>query len=151
MYCDYDNNGKFTEFQSLTKPKARKEHRCTDCGGTIRIGEQYEYYADKCDGVLGVEKRCADCTFIVHEVGRAFYEKCWGWNTAWRGRLSDAWCKTCDRIADDKCYFDLAPIACRIVDMQRAACAARNGDRLWRVPEELTPEHIKELQADMAP
>jgi len=150
MDCDYDGDGEPIEFQNLTKPKARKEHRCTDCGGVIRIGEQYEYFAYKCDGALGVEKRCADCTFIVHEVGRAFYENCGGWRQDWRGMLADAWAVTCDDIIVDKNYFNLAPIACRIVGMQRAACAARGGNKLWSVPANLTPEHIKELQLEVA-
>jgi len=148
MDCDYDFDGEPIEFESLTAHKASKEHKCSDCGGTIRIGERYEYSAMKCDGDLSTEKRCADCTFIVHEVGRAFYADCGGWHADWRGRLSEAWENTCDGIVVDKNYFELAPIACRIVGMQRAACAARGGNKLWSVPENLTPEHIKELQAE---
>ena len=150
MDCDYDYDGDPSEFESLTDPKARKEHKCSDCGGTIRIGERYEYFACKFNGEIHVEKRCADCRFIVHEVGSSIYEACGGWRQDWRGMLSEAWAMTCDGIVDDKNYLTLAPIACRIVGMQRAACAARGGNKLWSVPEDLTPEYIKELQADMA-
>ena len=50
------------KFQSLKNPKARKEHRCTDCARAILPGEQYEYHAFMryCDD-LRIEKRCAEC------------------------------------------------------------------------------------------
>ena len=150
MDCDYDYDNKPIEFQNLTTPKARKEHKCSDCGGIIRIGERYEYSVMKYDGSICVEKRCADCIFIVHEVGRAFYVDCESRFQPPRGRLSEAWEYTCYDIEVDKHYFELAPIACRIVGMQRAACAARGGNMYWSLPKSLTAEHIKELQLEVA-
>ncbi len=37
-YCDYDLPQAVWE----TRPIARKEHKCTECGGKIKPGERYE-------------------------------------------------------------------------------------------------------------
>lgn len=41
--------------------KARKEHRCCECGETIRKGERFEYTSGKWDGEIQAFKTCAYC------------------------------------------------------------------------------------------
>ncbi|RLJ20013.1 hypothetical protein DJ031_06805 [bacterium endosymbiont of Escarpia laminata] len=45
-------------------PKARKEHKCYECGGTIKPGEMYERVRAKWDGEMMVIKTCQDCVEI---------------------------------------------------------------------------------------
>lgn len=39
-FCDYDW---FHEFYAEDFPRAKKEHQCCECGGTIKIGEGHLY------------------------------------------------------------------------------------------------------------
>lgn len=58
---DYDGS---PEFQSTAWPKARKPHKCMECGRVIAIGEQYERFAGKFDGALFSQKTCSECAEI---------------------------------------------------------------------------------------
>ena len=60
--CDYD--GDVPEFFARRVKKARKEHRCCECGATIQVGEQYEYIAGKWDGEISSFKTCLTCSRI---------------------------------------------------------------------------------------
>jgi len=44
-----------------TNPTAVLEHGCTECGRTIRGGEQYRRVEGKCDGYWNTHKICAHC------------------------------------------------------------------------------------------
>lgn len=57
-YCDYDLS---PEFYQKRIYKARKEHKCYECVGTITIGETYESVSAKWDGYFGVYKTCHRC------------------------------------------------------------------------------------------
>lgn len=48
-------------------PKARKEHRCTDCGRTIRTGETYRRGAGFDGGTAWSWKDCRHCEFVLNE------------------------------------------------------------------------------------
>ena len=49
------------EFYSVKIVKARKKHKCYECGHIIEIGESYEYATGKWDGDFDVFKTCDDC------------------------------------------------------------------------------------------
>ena len=53
--CDY---GDAPIFYCATKPHARKEHVCEECGVIIRPGEQYERVSAKWDGYTFVNTIC---------------------------------------------------------------------------------------------
>ncbi len=44
--------------------KARKEHKCGECGKTIETKEFYENYVGKSEGELFQQKTCLDCVSI---------------------------------------------------------------------------------------
>lgn len=54
-------------FQS-TKRKARKEHRCCECLGTIRKGETYTYVSGIWDSRPSDYKTCPDCTLLRFQI-----------------------------------------------------------------------------------
>jgi hypothetical protein len=55
--CDYDP----PTFCEITRPKARKVHRCDECFGPIAAGEHYENVAGLWDGELQTFKTCPLC------------------------------------------------------------------------------------------
>jgi hypothetical protein len=56
-YCDYDRPA----FYVASIRMARKVHRCDECGGEIRPGEQYEHVSAKWDGSIGTVSTCRHC------------------------------------------------------------------------------------------
>jgi hypothetical protein len=52
---------------SQRTPKAKKEHRCDYCNGTIQVGEVYNYSAHT-DGMFYAWKSHLDCQSIAHEL-----------------------------------------------------------------------------------
>lgn len=57
--CDYDVDG--PSFFRAEKPKARKECACSECRGTIRVGERYVKISCLWDSGVEVFRRCPDC------------------------------------------------------------------------------------------
>lgn len=49
--------------------RARKEHQCTECQRTIRVGEQYELCDMLFDGRWSHFKTCAQCQAIRRDYG----------------------------------------------------------------------------------
>lgn len=56
-YCDYEH----PEFYRQREVKARKLHRCHECGCDIRAGEHYEAFTGKWDGIILKYSTCARC------------------------------------------------------------------------------------------
>jgi len=56
--------GEFPDFYHAEKPKARKQHKCCECGKTIEPGEIYERVASKYDGAVLTLKTCLVCAEI---------------------------------------------------------------------------------------
>ena len=52
------------EFFALNFRRARKEHRCCECGEVIPIGTQYEYISGKWCGDFETFKTCPTCARI---------------------------------------------------------------------------------------
>lgn len=51
--------------------RARKEHKCCECGEAICIGEKYEYITGKWDGNFDTFKTCLPCSRIRKQYGCA--------------------------------------------------------------------------------
>lgn len=60
---------------SDTHPKARKPHRCIECGRTIPPGERYERIVVKFDGTIHTYRTCAHC----EEARNWLLWECSGW------------------------------------------------------------------------
>lgn len=45
----------------ITQPKARKEHKCCECGRPIEIGERHEHVSGICDRRMFSERTCEGC------------------------------------------------------------------------------------------
>lgn len=59
-YCDYDP----PEFYHLEIRRARKPHKCHECGGFISVGEQYEHVRGKWEGYVDTFNTCERCRDI---------------------------------------------------------------------------------------
>ncbi len=52
--------------------RARKEHKCCECGDTIRAGLLYEYTTGLWDGFWSTYKTCARCVNIRNDYFRGW-------------------------------------------------------------------------------
>lgn len=81
-YCDYDPPEFYHRKETAA---AKKEHKCTECGCIIKIGESYERVRGKWEGCISTFKTCSDCW----ELRDALDEMpCFCW--AYGGMLEDA-------------------------------------------------------------
>ena len=55
----------------MSKPKARKEHRCACCSATIRVGEQYVSLFTIFEGDAARERCCQACDAAIEEFAEA--------------------------------------------------------------------------------
>lgn len=56
-FCDYDPPSVY----SRSTPKAKKAHRCEECGSPILPGDTYEYVWGIWEGYPGSFKTCSHC------------------------------------------------------------------------------------------
>ena len=56
-YCDYESPSVFHEETRM----ARKPHKCSECGSTIRPGEMYEHVQGIWNGCPETYKTCPHC------------------------------------------------------------------------------------------
>jgi hypothetical protein len=61
-YCDYDSES--PEMFTRTTPRARKEHKCCECGDIIKRGEVYQYVKGRWDYRFDSYKTCRICAQI---------------------------------------------------------------------------------------
>lgn len=79
--CDYEDYA--TVLCEKTR-RARKDHRCGECGETIPAGALYLYEATLFDGSVSTHKTCARCWQVRRDYFNSFI---WGglveafWNT----------------------------------------------------------------------
>ena len=73
---DWDGS---TEFHSSRTVKARKPHKCCECGRAIGVGELHEYVSAKCEGSFFTERTCAEC----EEIRTAFVCGSWVYGELW--------------------------------------------------------------------
>lgn len=72
------------EFFYERRRKARKQHRCDECKGTIGIGEEYLQLGGKCEGDFWHENVCTAC-FEISNVFSCGNGGVWGgfWEEMW--------------------------------------------------------------------
>jgi len=68
--CDFDGDN-LPEFSDVTRPTARKPHRCCECHYTIPPGERYERTAGKWDGEFKSFSTCERCADLRDSVAAA--------------------------------------------------------------------------------
>lgn len=61
--CSVDH-GEYPEFYKETFPKARKLHKCIECGENILPGQNYNNYKGKWDGEFRIYHTCIPCNSI---------------------------------------------------------------------------------------
>lgn len=76
LMMDYENDN---VFHSATTRKARKSHRCCECGDPILPGDVYEYVCGKAEGEIFTVKTCAACV----EIRKAFCCGSWVYEMLW--------------------------------------------------------------------
>ena len=59
---DFDGDG--SEFFEITEPKARKPHKCYECGIMINPGDRYERVAGKWEGEFATFETCLFCVEV---------------------------------------------------------------------------------------
>jgi hypothetical protein len=70
--CIYSNAESDCEFVDVSFRKARKAHKCSECGRRIEVGEKYEHYWGKYGGECSAIDTCAQCA----EIADGFYCDC---------------------------------------------------------------------------
>jgi hypothetical protein len=72
--CDFDPARVYVK----KSVRARKEYRCCECNGVIRVGEGHEVVRGCWDGDWSCFRTCPDCVFLRCELSREYGEGC-GW------------------------------------------------------------------------
>ena len=71
VHCDIED---YCTMLNVTRPKARKEHKCHECKRIISTGEKYLSETTLCEGKVETWKTCADCESIrKHLFAEGFY------------------------------------------------------------------------------
>jgi hypothetical protein len=86
--CDYDP----PEFYHREIRRARKEHKCCECGGRMLPGEQYEHVRGKWDGFVDTYDTCARCCDLWMWTKNNVPCLCW----AHHNRIEDCWEAICE-------------------------------------------------------
>ena len=74
MDCDWDP----ATLYNVQTRKAAKDHKCDECGGTIRKGENYEYVTGLWEGQWSTFRTCPDCIPIRCDIANG-PGGCGGW------------------------------------------------------------------------
>lgn len=72
-YCDYEPPSVY----SKETRKARKEHKCAECGTLIKRGDKYEYVFGVWDGTVDYIKTCGQCVDLREFVRAHIPCFCW--------------------------------------------------------------------------
>ena len=93
------------DFTSTKMVTAKKDHKCIECKGVIKKGEQYEKTVGKWDGNFDTFKTCLDCLSLRREFFRGGY---------YYGRIWEDFETYVDAVGSEiseKCLSNLSPIA----------------------------------------
>lgn len=72
-FCDCEP----AEFYHRATHKARKVHRCMECGKAIQAGESYEKVRAKWDGTVDTLKTCCRCVALREHIEAHVPCFCW--------------------------------------------------------------------------
>jgi hypothetical protein len=88
---------------NVSHPKARVEHRCHCCDGTIKAGEHYALTSSLYDGHWTTEKACAECATVINAFGEEhrFFPS---------ASTATEYLSECDRYGDSEWALPLARI-----------------------------------------
>lgn len=75
-YCEYDQ----PSVCHSENRQARKQHRCSECGRTIRPGERYEHVWGVWSGSPGMFKTCSICVSLREYVSAHIPCFCWNYS-----------------------------------------------------------------------
>lgn len=76
-YCDFDGPSFFSE----THPKARKTHKCYECGRRIEAGETYSRVWGIWDGRMDTHGTCRQCCALRDYVKSNVPCFCWAYGS----------------------------------------------------------------------
>ena len=106
-----------------TPRKARKEHRCSCCGATVKPGEQYTVHFSVADGYCVTEKICALCLADRDEFCSA-HDLSWVCPSDFTDVLGE-----CIDQRDEESMRRWKPMLDRIRERGRATQTSESGDR----------------------
>jgi hypothetical protein len=84
--CDLEVDGYGTELRD-TQHTARKQHRCEECGRTIKPGDRYGTFTGLYEGDFFMVKHCLRCTKARHWLGKRGH--------GWEGGQILEWVRIC--------------------------------------------------------
>lgn len=84
--CIYDGDGEQADFSTTEIVKARKSHKCGECGQTIAAGQKYERVFGKWEGRVSTFKTC----FVCVEIRGALFCDGWTYGMIWE-RIEESW------------------------------------------------------------
>ena len=129
LSCEVDYDGDPNEFYSESLVRARKAHKCCECGRSIAPGETYERVSGKWGGAIDTYKTCPHCL----EVRGMYDDVC--------KRNSWIFTQLEERLSDDVCYND----AHKSSTVMRVYIMMRNA---WQVGgRTVALERVKTLRA----
>lgn len=65
--CSCEDAEAVTVLKSTTC-RARKPHRCYECGATINPGDHYHYLVGVCEGDMLTQRSCSFCRRVFEDV-----------------------------------------------------------------------------------
>lgn len=71
-YCDYEPSTVWDE----RIVRARKQHRCCECRGAIRVGESHSRIGSLFDGRWQTYRMCGDCKVTICDLGKISGDGC---------------------------------------------------------------------------
>ena len=86
VFADVENQNTHM-FSEAESRKARKEHKCSECGRIIITGEQYIYDSGVWEGEVGTYKTCQDCKSIRD----VFFRDGWYFTMLWEELNNHLW------------------------------------------------------------
>lgn len=75
------------EWVRVKEQRARKPHRCWECGAPIKPGDLYEYVVGKWEGDVSVFRTCEPCADLRDSYAAQGY--CYTYGSLWEDHLDE--------------------------------------------------------------